>query len=67
MLYNVLSEALNTKNNDSFITDSGAIVSITIEDIKKDISDFMQLDASSDDKSLKYKSIIDKLDLLEEN
>jgi hypothetical protein len=40
---------------------------ITIDDIKKDIRDFQQMDASSDEKSVKYNEIVEKLTLLEEN
>lgn len=67
LLYSVLSALLDTKNNNTIVTESWAVVDITIDDIKKDIRDFQQLDASSDEKSVKYNEITEKLALLEQN
>jgi len=67
LLYSVLSALLDTKNNNTIITDSGAVLDITIDDIKKDIRNFQQMDPSSDEKSIKYNEIVEKLTLLEEN
>ena len=67
LLYSVLSALLDTRNNNTIITDSGAVIDITIDDIKKDIRNFQQMDASSDEKSIKYNEIVEKLTLLEEN
>lgn len=67
LLYSVLSALLDTKNNNTIVTDSWTVIDITIDDIKKDIYAFQQMDASSDDKSMKYNEIIEKLTLLEQN
>lgn len=67
MMYNVLSEILDTKNKNSFVTDSWTVIDITIDDIKKDIYEFQTMDVTSDEKSIKYNDIVKKLDLLEEN
>lgn len=67
LLYSVLSALLDTKNNNTIVTESWAVVDITIDDIKKDIWAFQQLDASSDEKSVKYNEITEKLALLEQN
>jgi hypothetical protein len=65
MLYWVLSQLLKTGENNTFVTDSWVVIDITIEDIKKDIFAFQQMDASSDEKWVKYNEIIEKLDILE--
>ena len=67
LLYSVLSALLDTKNNNTIITNSGAVLDITIDDIKKDIRDFQQLPVSWDEKSMVYNEIIEKLTLLEQN
>ncbi len=67
LLYSVLSALLDTKHDNSIITESWSIVDITIDDIKKDIYLFQQMDPSSDDKSIKYNEIVEKLTLLEQN
>ncbi|HOG15388.1 MAG TPA: hypothetical protein PK674_02265 [Candidatus Absconditabacterales bacterium] len=65
MLYSVLSQLLNTSKDSVFKTSDGVIVDITIDDIKKDILLFKQMDPSSDQKGVKYSQIIEKLNLLE--
>ncbi len=65
MLYSVLSQLLNTSKNSLFKTSDGIIMDITIDDIKKDIVLFKQMDPSSDQKWIKYSEIIEKLNLLE--
>ena len=45
----------------------GPQVRYKLDDIKKDIRDFQQMDASSDEKSVKYNEIVEKLTLLEQN
>jgi len=50
MLYSVLSQLLNTSKNSLFKTSDGIIMDITIDDIKKDIVLFKQMDPSSDQK-----------------
>ncbi len=66
MLYNVLWQLLNTSNQSVFTTASGTVVDITIEDIKKDIYMFQQMDPTSDQKWVKYNEIVEKLTILEE-
>lgn len=66
MLYAVLSQILKTWEDNSFVTESGTIIDITIDDIKKDIYAFQQMDASSDEKWIKYNEIVEKLTLLEQ-
>ena len=65
MLYNVLSQVLNTSNQNMFTTASGTLIDITIEDIKKDIYMFQQMDPTSDQKWIKYNEIVEKLAILE--
>jgi len=50
MLYSVLSQLLNTSSQNVFTTASGTVIDITIEDIKKDIYMFQQMDPTSDQK-----------------
>ncbi len=66
MLYNVLSQLLNTSSQSVFTTASGTVIDITIEDIKKDIYMFQQMDPTSDQKWVKYNEIVEKLSMLEE-
>lgn len=65
MLYNVLSQLLNTSKQSVFTTASWVILDITIDDIKKDILAFKQMDSTSDQKWVKYSEIVDKLNMLE--
>lgn len=65
MLYSVLSQLLNTSKDSIFKTADWVIVDITIDDIKKDILLFKQMDPSSDQKWVKYSQIVEKLNLLE--
>jgi len=65
MLYNVLSQVLNTSKESVFTTASGVVLDITIDDIKKDILVFKQMDPTSDQKWVKYSEILDKLSILE--
>ena len=54
------------KNQITFQTSTGATVLLTIDDIKRDIASFKELDPSSDEKSLKYSEILQKLSLIEQ-
>ena len=67
LLYSVLSALLDTKNSNTIVTESWTVIDITIDDIKKDIRDFQQMDPSSNEKSIKYNEIVEKLTLLEQN
>ena len=66
MLYSVLSQLLNTSSQNVFTTASGTVIDITIEDIKKDIYMFQQMDPTSDQKWVKYNEIVEKLNILED-
>ncbi len=66
MLYNVLWQLLNTSNQSVFTTADGTVIDITIEDIKKDIYMFQQMDPTSDQKWVKYNEIVEKLSMLED-
>lgn len=64
-IYSIISGALNKNaNNPTINTDSGVQI-VTIDDIKKEINAFQELDATtSDQKGAKYKEINDKLEFL---
>ncbi len=63
-----LFQSFNNANNSTFVnTTWGNIVDVTIEDIQKDIAMFQKIDASSDQKIKKYNTIVQNLDLLDEN
>jgi hypothetical protein len=49
LLYSVLTQLLK-QNGSSFTTQSGAVVDISIDDIKKDIYMFKAMDPTSDQK-----------------
>lgn len=64
MAINLLSQVL--KNNaDTFVTSDWVTVDLTIEDIKKDLFMFQWMDPTSEEKSIKYNEILNKLDVLE--
>jgi len=65
MLYHVLSQVLHTTETDTYTTTSGIKVSVTIEDIKKDIYKFKTMDPTSEEKWVTYNEILDKLEILE--
>ena len=65
MLYNVLSQLLNTSKDSVFKTADWIVLDITIDDIKKDILLFKQMDPTSDQKWVKYSEIVEKLSMLE--
>ncbi len=65
MLYNVLSQLLNTSKDSVFKTADWVVLDITIDDIKKDILLFKQMDPTSDQKWVKYSEIVEKLSMLE--
>lgn len=59
----IVSSQLGIINSQSvlYIDASGKEIQLTIDDIKKDIYAFQTLDPSSNEKSLKYSEILDKL------
>lgn len=64
LLYSVLTQLLK-QNGSAFTTQSGTVVDITIDDIKKDIYLFKAMDPTSDQKGIKYNEILQKMDLLQ--
>ncbi|MFA7298252.1 MAG: hypothetical protein WC010_01265 [Candidatus Absconditabacterales bacterium] len=64
MVINLLSQVLKS-NIDTFVTSDGVTVDLTIEDIKKDLFMFQGMDPTSEEKSLKYNEILNKLDVLQ--
>ncbi len=64
MLVNLLSQVLKS-NTDTFVTSDGVTVDLTIEDIKKDLFMFQGMDPTSEEKSIKYNEILNKLDVLQ--
>jgi hypothetical protein len=65
--FSILAQLRSAKKNQiTFQTSTGSTVLLTIDDIKRDIASFKELDPSSDDKSLKYSEILQKLSLIEQ-
>jgi hypothetical protein len=65
--FSILAQLRSAKKNQiTFQTSTGVTVLLTIDDIKKDIASFKELDPSSDEKSLKYSEILQKLSLIEQ-
>ena len=65
--FSILAQLRSAKKNQiTFQTSTGSTVLLTIDDIKKDIASFKELDPSSDEKSLKYSEILQKLSLIEQ-
>ena len=64
-IYSIISGALNKNANNPTITTENGVEIVTIDDIKKEINAFQELDATtSDEKGAKYKQINDKLEFL---
>jgi hypothetical protein len=65
--FSILAQLRSAKKNQiTFQTSTGATVLLTIDDIRRDIASFKELDPSSDEKSLKYSEILQKLSLIEQ-
>lgn len=64
MLINLLSQVLKS-NTDTVVTSDGVTVDLTIDDIKKDLLAFQGMDPTSEEKSMKYKDLTEKLSVLE--
>ena len=61
--FSILAQLRSAKKNQiTFQTSTGATVLLTIDDIKRDIASFKELDPSSDEKSLKYSEILQKIE-----
>jgi len=66
-LYSLASQILDNNNHtNKFKTSDGAYIDINLEDLQNDIAEFKILDASSNQKSIKYTEISQKLEFLEE-
>lgn len=64
-IYGVIKWALNKDQNTPTITTEQGVEVVTIDEIKKEINLFQELDATtSDEKARKYKEINDKLNFL---
>lgn len=63
-LFNSFSE---TTSSTFVSTTTGSPVAITITSIQKEIADFQNMPVTSDQKSVVYENIIDKLDVLDDN
>jgi len=64
MLINLLSQVLKS-NKDTVITSDGVTIDLTIDDIKKDLLAFQSMDPTSEEKSMKFHDLSEKLDVLE--
>jgi len=64
MLINLLSQVLKS-NTDTVVTSGGVTVNLTIDDIKKDLLTFESMDPTSEEKSMKYHDILEKLNVLQ--
>lgn len=68
LLFYWLVQSFNKANNATFVEKQwDQVIDITIEDIQKDIAMFQKIDASSDQKIKKYNTIVQNLNILEEN
>ncbi|MCX6822970.1 MAG: hypothetical protein NTX91_03140 [candidate division SR1 bacterium] len=64
MLINLLSQVLKSNSN-TVVTSNGVTVGVTIDSIKKDLLVFQGMDPTSEEKSMKYKDLTEKLNVLE--
>lgn len=64
MLVNLLSQFIKS-SGDKITTSDGVSINITLEDIKKDIFLFQWLDSSSEEKSMKYHELMEKINMLQ--
>lgn len=63
----ILAQLRSTQNNQvAFQTSTGATIMLTIEELKQDVFAFKTLDPTSDEKSLKYSEILQKLSVIEQ-
>ncbi|MBQ9553616.1 hypothetical protein IJU97_01260 [bacterium] len=62
----IFSEVRTVQNNKvEYQTSTGAMIELTLEDIKRDIFEFKTLDPTSDEKSEKYNEILQKISAVE--
>ena len=64
--YAVLSQLRGGRQSVTYTTATGGTASLTLDQIKADIFAFQTLDPNSDEKSVKYNEILQKLGLLEQ-
>ncbi len=64
MLINLLSQVLKS-NASTVVTSNGVTVDLTIDTIKQDLLQFQAMDPTSEEKSMKYHDILEKLNVLE--
>lgn len=63
----ILTQFWNEKSNKIIFTASnGTTMELTIDSLKKDVAAFRLLDSSSDEKSMKYSDILQKISFIEE-
>jgi hypothetical protein len=67
LLVGLLSSFTETTSSTFVSTTTGSPVPITITSIQKEIADFQNMPATSDQKAVVYESIVDKLDVLDDN
>lgn len=69
LIYNLLQSIAPGNNQQTVVTTNSwsIVVDFTIDDIKREISDFQKLDSSSNDKYVTYQEIMNKLQILEQN
>ena len=66
MLYSLLSQLFHKPAKEVYVNSQWVTVDLTIDDIKKDIAIFKTMDPMWDEKSMKYKEILGKLNVLEQ-
>lgn len=64
MVVSLLSQFIKS-NAGKLVNDQWVTVSVTLEDIKKDIFLFQWLDSSSEEKSMKYHELMEKINMLQ--
>ncbi len=65
MLYSLLSQIFQKPAKEVYVNSQWVTVDLTIDDIKKDMAIFKTMDPTGDEKSIKYKEILGKLNVLE--
>lgn len=66
MLYSLLSQIFHKPVQEVYVNSQWVTVDLTIDDIKKDMAIFKTLDPTGDEKGMKYKEILGKLNVLEQ-
>jgi len=67
LVYSIISNYRAQYGNTTVTTESGKVVDITLDSIKKDIALFQRLEATSPSKISTYNDIKNKIDLLEKS